>query len=100
MRIIVIRNVMTVVATLTGILFIVMATLIPEYAKLLLSVEVILLPAVYIVGYTHIEESIEQKYNTTLKEIWMAAQTLNANYYNEQMLRKKLEREHGKTSHK
>jgi phage-related minor tail protein len=66
MKVINIRNSVTIIATLVAVLFIIASDLLQIYSALILSIEVILLPGIYIVGNTYIEEAIRNEYNKTI----------------------------------
>ena len=54
------RVFITLLATLTAIIFILLSFQFSEYSVLILTIEVILLPSIYIIGYYFIEDKIEQ----------------------------------------
>ena len=75
------RSLVAGAATLIAILFIVAANIFQSYAVILLSVEVVLLPTVYIIGNFFIEQHIEESYKSKLAEIRKQIETLNSERY-------------------
>ena len=100
MRTTLIRILTILMATITAITFLFLAELYPKSAKLILSIEILLLPTIYIIGYEIVEavtkkeheEKIEKDHqdfdelNETIKE-------LNILFIEEREKRKRIEME-------
>tara|TARA_Y100000310_G_C20627284_1_gene786642 strand:- start:1295 stop:1636 length:342 start_codon:yes stop_codon:yes gene_type:complete len=85
-----IRILITSVATLTAILFILLSFIFPSYAVLVLSIEVILLPSIYIVGNLIIESLLEEKYTKIVTNMQSSFDNLDNKYFEERTLNEKL----------
>ena len=56
-------------ATFIGILFLVLNFYLDEISVLILSIEVLLLPAIYIISNLYIEELIKARYRVIIRDI-------------------------------
>lgn len=88
------RIVVTLIATVISIVFIIFTYIFPLYAAMLLSIEVVFLPTVYIVGNLYIEKQIETYYREKISTIIVETVELNRKYYK---LKQLYRRKHGKT---
>lgn len=77
-----IKIITTIAATSTAILFLTLYFLFQEYGVLLLSIEVILLPAVYVVGNIFAESTMKEQHKEILEEIFAETKELERKYYN------------------
>jgi hypothetical protein len=95
MRLLSIRLYITAAATLLAIAFTIVADLLPAKAQLLFSIEIIILPAIYIIGNLYAEEKIEREYKQAVMRMREEVRELNHKYYKikEQSL---LLKQHGK----
>jgi hypothetical protein len=69
MKITKLRTYTNIIATSIGIAFVILTYYLKSVATLLLSIEVILLPSVYIISNLHIEDYLIQKYNFIINKI-------------------------------
>ncbi len=83
----------TIIATLTAILFIVLAYIYKEHATLFLSVEVILLPSIYIIGNAIAEKLIKDEYEGLLDIFNEQASILNERNFKLTIMNEKLKYE-------
>lgn len=80
------RVLVTIFATMTAIIFILMSYVFPNYSVLVLTIEVILLPAIYIVGNYYVEHLLERKYNQEIDFLSVQTNQLNEKYNNQRLL--------------
>jgi len=80
------RVIITYIATFTAILFITLSYLFQNYSVLILTIEVILLPSIYIIGNYYIESLLERKYRQELDFISKKADELNEKYNKQRFL--------------
>ncbi len=88
-----IRVLITVIATLTAIFFIILSYLLPKDAILILTIEVILLPTIYIVGNYYAESLIRRRYGKIIEFASKEADELKEKYINEKILNIRLKSE-------
>ena len=81
-----IRVSITLIATTTAIIFILLSYLFPDYAILILTIEVILLPSIYITGNYYAEHLIEKKYKKEIIHVTNLINKLNSKLYNKDSL--------------
>lgn len=81
----------TVGGTATAIVFIVATFLLPKYATMLLSVEVVLLPSIYIIGSVVTERLIRDDYERKIKKINSKSKEVEEKYYKVVTQYKKIE---------
>ena len=86
-----IRVIITILATLTAIIFILLTFIFPEYSKLILTIEVIILPTIYIIGNYYAENIIQKRNEQIIRNITMKADDLSKKYINERTYNIKLE---------
>ena len=77
---------MTVLTTLSAVLFIILSFLFPELAIMILSVEIVLLPSIYMIGNECSEQLLKKEYNKNLEEIRQSIGELNEKYNNQMVL--------------
>ncbi len=75
-----IRIAITIIATLTAIIFIILAYIFPEHSIVILTIETILLPTIYIVGNHYAEDLIERRYMRIIQFIKKESSELNEKY--------------------
>ena len=85
MRLVELRIGMVVIATITAILFLSLAYVFPDDSILILNIEVILLPSIYIVSNYYIENTMEARYNKLLDHLFEKSTELERKYYIERM---------------
>lgn len=85
MKILGVKVWVTIIATITAVIFITFSSIYPERAMLLLSIEVIILPAIYIIGNYCAEHLIKQEYSDLMKELDEKTEELNEALIEEQM---------------
>lgn len=66
-----------IIATMTAIVFISLSYLLPSAAVFVLSIEVILLPTIYIIGNYYAEHLIEEDAGEIITELDIKAEELN-----------------------
>ena len=81
-----IRIVITLIATVTAIIFILFSYIFPEYAIQILTIEVILLPSIYIIGNYYAEHLIEERYRKELIYVDNLINELNRKLFNQEIL--------------
>lgn len=72
----------TVIATSTAVVFLILYYLFQDLAVLLLSIEVILLPAIYVIGNILAESVLQREHEKVLEEVYTDARELERKYYN------------------
>ncbi len=77
------RITITLTATLTAILFIILSYLLPKHAVLILTIEIILLPSIYIIGNYYAERLMKEEYLKTINFISDRANNLQEKYTKE-----------------
>lgn len=93
MRLVHIRVVITLLATITAIIFILLSYIYPNYSTLILTIEVILLPAIYIIGNYYAEYIVEQHYRKNLDYLESLVYELNSKVFNQEILINKYKEE-------
>lgn len=88
-----VRIYIIMVATIAAILFMFLSFFLPEWSNLILGIQIILIPSIYIIGHEIIEYMTKEEYASTLEEINAYAQDLNKKYVEEKVLNKQLSRE-------
>lgn len=83
MRLVTVKLWIAAIATCVGILFVVLTDLLPGRAPMLLGIEVLVLPTIYIVGNIVAEQKIEEEYATTIDAMTYQMSVLNDKYYKE-----------------
>ena len=96
MGVIKIRIVVNVIATVVGISFIVLAELWKQYTTMLFSIELIVLPSIYVIGNIVAEQILEDCYMAELSQITTKTEELNEKYFNLRILYTKLKVQNGK----
>jgi len=71
---------MTAIASLTAIVFILLTSMVPQYAVLWLSIEVVLLPSVYVIGSIVIERVLRRTHEDALRILYRNSKALNEKY--------------------
>ena len=64
-----IRIITNILATIIGIIFVILTFYLKRISILLLSIEVILLPTIYIISNIYVEEYIKEGYNKLYDEV-------------------------------
>lgn len=85
-----IRIWVTIIATLTAVIFIGLSRFYPNNATLFLSIEVIILPAIYIIGNYYAEEVIKKEYSDLMKELEDKTEKLNSELVEEKISNREL----------
>lgn len=93
MELVALRVIITILATLTALIFISLVYLFPEISVFLLTIEVLLLPTVYIVGNYIAEHLMEKRHNMTIGYISSQTDSLQEKYNKARLLNVKLEEE-------
>ena len=88
-----VRIYITLIATCAAILFMMLSFFFSEDSILILSIETILIPCIYIIGQEILEYITKEKYSATIDEINAHARKLNENYTKEKLLNKGLSKE-------
>ena len=88
-----IRVIITIMATLLAIIFILLTSLFPNYSNLILTIEVILLPSIYIIGNYYAENLIEERNKELLSHISSESEKLQEKYIKEKLHNIQLEAE-------
>lgn len=81
----------TIIATLMAILFTILAYRFPQDASLYLTIEVILLPAIYIIGNYYAEHILQEQNKQDWDDATEFTEELYQKYLNEYFLRKTIE---------
>lgn len=81
MSLISIKNLITLFATALALVCIVFSYIFPQHAVLILSIEILLLPSIYIIGNTYTEEEIKKNYESTISEIENDMERLEREHY-------------------
>lgn len=97
MEIIYIRVLIIIIATTIAIDFAILAYALPQHSSLILTIEIILLPVIYIIGNYYIEELIKEEYEKEIsvineKSIQLGDKYLKQKYLNN-ILKSKLKNE-------
>jgi len=79
------RILVTILATLTAVIFIIFSNLYPDKSIIFLSIEVILLPAIYIIGNYCAENSIKKEYEYLMKDLTIKTERLQDDLDKEKM---------------
>ena len=85
-----IRIWVTIIATLTAVIFIGLSQFYSDKAILFLSIEVIVLPAIYIIGNYYAEEVIKKEYSDLMKELEDKTEKLNSELMEEKISNREL----------
>ncbi len=93
MEIIRIRVLIIIIATTIAIDFTILAYLLPQHSSIILTVEIILLPIIYIIGNYYIEELIKKQYEEEISSIQEEAIKLKDKYLKEKYLNKNIKDE-------
>lgn len=88
-----IRVAITLIATLTAIVFIILINIFPEQSLMILTIETLLLPTIYIIGNYYAEDLIENRYRKIIEFITKVSKDLNERYINEKLLNVELKRD-------
>ena len=81
-----IRILITIIATIIAIDFAILIYVFPQHSSILLTIEIILLPVIYIVGNYYIEELIKKQYEKEFASIEEKAIELGDRYLKEKYL--------------
>jgi len=87
------KMIITTIATMTAIIFIALSYNFPKHSIFILTIEVILLPTIYIVGNYHIESLLKKEHQSELNNILHFTNILEEKYNNERLLNTKLKKE-------
>lgn len=90
MELVNLRTLMNVLATIVGILAIVLIAFFPNQATFIFSLEVIILPTIYIIGNSYIEEKIKEEYQNIVSNINEDAEALKQRYIETAFLNQEL----------
>ncbi len=93
MKLINLRVLVSLLATLTAIIFILLSFLYPNYAILCLTIEAVLLPAIYIVGNYYTEDYIKRQSDSEFTDLAQSSDKLEEKYINELINNVQLETE-------
>lgn len=88
MEIFQIRILITIMATTIAIDSAILTYLFSQYASILLTIEVILLPSIYIIGNYYVEELIKKQYEEEIIAIEKEAVELGNKYLKQKYLNK------------
>ncbi len=88
-----VRIYIIMIASIAAILFMMLSFFIPKWSSLILGIQIILIPSIYIIGHEIIEYMTKEEYSSTLEEINAYAQDLNKKYIEEKVLNKELHKE-------
>lgn len=77
MKLLSIKVWITILATLTAVVFIILSTKYPDNAVIFFSIEVIVLPAIYIVGNYCAEHMIKKEYDDLMQGLYNKTEKLN-----------------------
>jgi di/tricarboxylate transporter len=88
MRVLQLRILVVTIATSLAAVFASGVELFPAYARVLLSVEVILLPTIYVLGNLLIEEQLRAEYDHKLRKIHGELVTIGRKYYKNGLLQR------------
>ena len=91
MRLTTLKAAIIIVATLTALLFTALSYFISMYTTLFFSLEVILLPAIYIVGNRLAEQKIQEQYRTIITRTEQDLKELHEKYYIQLLLNRELQ---------
>ena len=91
MDLIKIRIIITILATITAIIFILLNSIFPEYSVLILTIETIILPTIYIIGNYYAENVIQKQNEQIIQSIIIKIDDLTKKYIKERMHSMKLE---------
>jgi len=91
------RSVITIIATFIAIVFIVLTYWYSEHSLFWFSMEVVLLPSVYIIGNYHIEQEIERSYHRQMIILEKSFSEVSRKLYKARSRIQQLEEMHGKT---
>jgi hypothetical protein len=80
------RIFITVIAAIIAIDFAILVYIFPQHSPILLTIEVILLPSIYIIGNYYVEESIKKQYEETISSIQQDATKLKDRYLKQKYL--------------
>lgn len=80
MELVHLRTLMNILATFVGVIAIVLIYFFPNYSVLIFSIEVIILPTIYIVFNSYIEENIKQEYQEIISDIGEDSEKMNRKY--------------------
>lgn len=93
MEIIHIRVLIIILATTIAIDSAILAYILPQHSSIILTIEIILLPLIYIVGNYCIEELIKKQYEKIILTIQEEADKLRDKYLKEKYLNKDIKNE-------
>jgi len=93
MKLVHIRAIITALATLFAIQFLILAYRHPESASLILTIELVLVPSIYIIGNYYAEQKIQDQNSADMDNILDATTQLKEDYLNEKHRRKLVELE-------
>jgi len=84
------RTLMNILATIVGVLAIILIAIFPNQAPIIFSIEVIILPTIYIIGNSYIEEKIKQEYQNLVSDISEDSERLKQRYINAMFVNQEL----------
>lgn len=90
MKILSIRVWVTIIATFTAVLFIALSFIYPDKSVLWLSLEVVILPAIYIIGNYYAEELIKQEYSKLMEDLEENTEKINQELVEERLFNAEL----------
>ena len=89
------RVCVTAIATMTAIVFIMLSYIFKEEATLILSIEVILLPSIYIIGNYFIEHIIKEEFREQLSIVSDEVDELKDKYVEQLLINQTLKNKDG-----
>jgi c-di-AMP phosphodiesterase-like protein len=90
MELIHLRSLINVLAMLVGIIASILVFSFPSYSSLIFTIEVIVLPTIYIVGNAYIEDKITGEYQDIISNISKDAEIIKQKYIETAFLNKEL----------
>lgn len=90
MQLIHLRAVINILAMLIGVIAVALVFFFPDYSVLIFSMEVLILPTIYIVGNAYIEEKIKEEYNQIISSINSDNESVERNYHGVVLLNRDL----------
>lgn len=92
MEIFYLRILVTIIATIMAIDSAILVYIFPQHASMLFTIEVLILPTIYIISNYYIEETLKKQYEEQISKIEDQAEKLKENYLKEKYLNKSLNR--------
>ena len=95
-----IRIITNILATIIGIIFVILTFYLKRISILLLSIEVILLPTIYIISNIYVEEYIKEGYNKLYDEVVKDTTSLSKKLHRRELENERLKAELGEAEKK